>query len=90
MDKTGLPLPPHVVAHTRAEHLPVPKQIPGVPRGALPLYPQQQPELFYPEARAPPGAQYDGQYSAGESTPGVKMLPSPQILTLTRHSLVFS
>lgn len=44
----------------------MPKQIPGVPRGAPPLYPQQ-PELFYPEARAPSGAQYDAQYSAGES-----------------------
>ncbi|XP_053346566.1 roquin-1 isoform X2 [Clarias gariepinus] len=69
LDKTGLPLPPLAVAHTRAEHLPMPKQIPGVPRGAPPLYPQQQPELFYPEARAPSGAQYDGQYPAGAPYP---------------------
>ncbi|XP_017327868.1 roquin-1 isoform X1 [Ictalurus punctatus] len=66
LDKSGLP--PHAVAHPRAEHLPMPKQIPGVPRGAPPLYPQQ-PELFYPEARAPSGAQYDAQYSAGTPYP---------------------
>ncbi|XP_060729841.1 roquin-1 isoform X1 [Tachysurus vachellii] len=69
LDKTGLPLPPHAVAHPRAEHLPVPKQIPGVPRGAPPLYPQQQHELFYPDARAASGAQYDGQYSTATPYP---------------------
>ncbi|TSS97522.1 Roquin-1 [Bagarius yarrelli] len=63
LEKTGLP--PHTVAHPRAEHLTVPKQIPGVPRGAPTLYPQQQPELFYPEARASSGT----QYSAGNPYP---------------------
>ncbi|XP_062849006.1 roquin-1 isoform X3 [Trichomycterus rosablanca] len=69
MDKTGLPLPPHAVSHPRAEHLPVSKQIPGVARGAPAMYPQQQPELFYPETRAPSGAPYDSQYPAGTPYP---------------------
>lgn len=72
LDKTGLPLPPHAIAHQRAELLPVPKQISGLPRAAPSLYPQQQPELFYPEARAASGAQYDSQYSAGESKWGIR------------------
>lgn len=68
LDKAGLPLPPHAIAHPRAEHLPLPKQLASVPRGAPPIYPQQ-PELFYPEARAPSGSQYDTPYSAGNPYP---------------------
>ncbi|KAI5103852.1 roquin, partial [Silurus meridionalis] len=75
LDKTGLPLPPHAVAHQRAEHLPMPKQIPGMPRGAPQLYTQQQPELFYPEARAPSGAQYDAHYSTGAPYPYQQYVP---------------
>ncbi|XP_056599326.1 roquin-1 [Triplophysa dalaica] len=49
-----------------AEHLPMSKQLPVMPRGAQQMY-SQQPELFYQEpARPPPsGSQYDAQYPAG-------------------------
>ncbi|XP_009295592.1 roquin-1 isoform X3 [Danio rerio] len=67
LDKPGLSLTPHPVPHPRTEHLTMPKQGAVVPRGTPQMYPQQQPELFYPEpARPPPsGSQYDAQYPAG-------------------------
>uniref|UniRef100_A0A8C2JF85 RING-type E3 ubiquitin transferase n=1 Tax=Cyprinus carpio TaxID=7962 RepID=A0A8C2JF85_CYPCA len=67
LDKCSLALTPHPVPHPRAEHLPMPKQVPVMPRGAPQMYPQQQPQLFYSEpARPPPsGSQYDAQYPTG-------------------------
>ncbi|XP_051557506.1 roquin-1 isoform X2 [Myxocyprinus asiaticus] len=67
LDKPGLALTPH----PRVEHLPMPKQVPSMPRGAPQMYPQQQPELFYPEPGKPPpsGSQYDAQYPAGNPYP---------------------
>ncbi|XP_065125243.1 roquin-1 [Paramisgurnus dabryanus] len=54
-----------------AEHLPMPKQLPVVSRGAPQMYPQQQPELFYsePPRHPPSGSQYDAQYPAGNPYP---------------------
>ncbi|XP_016139226.1 roquin-1-like [Sinocyclocheilus grahami] len=71
LDKSSLALTPHPVPHPRAEHLPMPKQVPVLPRGAPQMYPQQQPQLFYPEpARPPPsGSQYDAQYPTGNPYP---------------------
>ncbi|XP_067310362.1 roquin-1 isoform X2 [Pseudorasbora parva] len=70
LDKSGLNLTPHPVPHPRAEHLPMPKQVQVMPRGAPQMYPQQQPELFYPEpARPASGSQYDTQYPAGNPYP---------------------
>ncbi|KAL2097973.1 hypothetical protein ACEWY4_007180 [Coilia grayii] len=59
--------PPDSVA---SEHLPMPKQMPVVPR-APQMYPQQQTEIFYPDTRAPPsGSQYDApQYQPGNPYP---------------------
>ncbi|KAK1786727.1 hypothetical protein P4O66_017116 [Electrophorus voltai] len=68
LDKGGLPLPAHAASHPRVEHQPIPKQIPGVPRGVPQVYPQQS-EVFYSEARAPAGSQYDPQYSTGNPYP---------------------
>ncbi|XP_030631278.1 roquin-1 isoform X2 [Chanos chanos] len=66
LDKSGMP---HILPHPRADHLPLPKQVPVVPR-APQMYPQQQPELFYPDARPPPsGSQYDAQYPTGNPYP---------------------
>uniref|UniRef100_A0A669ELD8 RING-type E3 ubiquitin transferase n=1 Tax=Oreochromis niloticus TaxID=8128 RepID=A0A669ELD8_ORENI len=62
LDKRGMTMPPHPLAHSRisAENLPV------VPRGS-PVYPQQQLAEMYGDTRAPPSAsQYEPQpYSAG-------------------------
>ncbi|XP_016377139.1 roquin-1-like [Sinocyclocheilus rhinocerous] len=71
LDKSSLALTPHPVPHPRAEHLLMPKQMPVMPRGAPQMYPQQQPQLFYPEpARPPPsGSQYDAQYPTGNPYP---------------------
>lgn len=68
LDKSSLALTPHTVPHPRAEHLPMPKQVPIMTRGAPQMYPQQQPELFYPEPARPlpSGSQYDPQYPTGE------------------------
>ncbi|XP_051722722.1 roquin-1 isoform X3 [Ctenopharyngodon idella] len=71
LDKSGLTLTPHPVPHSRAEHLPMPKQVPVVHRGAPQMYSQQQTELFYPEPARPPasGSQYDTPYPAGNPYP---------------------
>ncbi|KAJ8395477.1 hypothetical protein AAFF_G00032110 [Aldrovandia affinis] len=71
--KSVMALTPHGLSHPRmaAESLPLHKQLPAAPRGP-PMYPQQQPELFYPESRAPASAsQYESsQYpAAGNSYP---------------------
>ncbi len=68
LDKSCMAHTPHPGPHHRAEHLTMPKQVQVMPRGAPQMYPQQQPELFYPEpARPPPsGSQYDAQYPTGE------------------------
>lgn len=65
--KSGMVLTLHSVPHPRAEHLPMSKQVPVVPRGAAQMYPQQA-DLFYPESARPPpsGSQYDAQYPTGE------------------------
>ncbi|XP_034039596.1 roquin-1b [Thalassophryne amazonica] len=66
--KSGMPLPPHPMAHTRipADHLSGVKQMPVVPRGS-PIYPQQLPEMYYSDTRPPPSAsQYEpSQYPTG-------------------------
>ncbi|KAJ3595434.1 hypothetical protein NHX12_004738 [Muraenolepis orangiensis] len=69
MGKSGMSLPPHALGHGRlpADHLSGVKQMPVVPRGS-PMYPpQQQPEMYYPEARPPPSSsQYEpSQYPTG-------------------------
>uniref|UniRef100_A0A3Q3G6X5 RING-type E3 ubiquitin transferase n=1 Tax=Labrus bergylta TaxID=56723 RepID=A0A3Q3G6X5_9LABR len=65
--KTGMPLPPHAMAHQRmqADHLSGVKHMP-VPRG-LPVYPQQQLQEICYDARPPPSAsQYEpAQYATG-------------------------
>ncbi|XP_038145249.1 roquin-1 isoform X1 [Cyprinodon tularosa] len=66
MPKTGIPLPPHAMAHPRmpADHLSGVKHISGVPRGS-PVYPQPQPRDVY-DIRPPPASQYEPpQYPAG-------------------------
>lgn len=67
MPKTGIPLPPHAMAHPRmpADHLSGVKHISGVPRGS-PVYPQPQPRDVY-DIRPPPASQYEPpQYPAGK------------------------
>ncbi|XP_056119916.1 roquin-1 isoform X1 [Rhinichthys klamathensis goyatoka] len=81
LDTSGLSLTPHPVPHHRAEHLPMPKQVQVVPRGAPQMYPQQQPELFYPEpARPASGSQYDTQYPAGNPYPYQPQYVSPRYI----------
>ncbi|KAM4727589.1 roquin-1 isoform 2-T2 [Anableps anableps] len=66
MPKTGIPLPPHAMAHPRipADHLSGGKHMPGVTRGS-PVYPQPQPRDVY-DIRPPPASQYEPpQYSPG-------------------------
>ncbi|XP_060900597.1 roquin-1 isoform X4 [Labrus mixtus] len=66
--KTGMPLPPHAMAHQRmqADHLSGVKHMPVVPRG-LPVYPQQQLQEMCYDPRPPPSAsQYEpAQYATG-------------------------
>uniref|UniRef100_A0A8C1DW06 RING-type E3 ubiquitin transferase n=1 Tax=Cyprinus carpio carpio TaxID=630221 RepID=A0A8C1DW06_CYPCA len=71
LDKSSLALTPYPVPHPRAEHLPMPKQVPVMARGVPQMYSQQQPELFYPEPGRPPpsGSQYDAQYPTGNPYP---------------------
>uniref|UniRef100_A0A8C1PN87 RING-type E3 ubiquitin transferase n=1 Tax=Cyprinus carpio TaxID=7962 RepID=A0A8C1PN87_CYPCA len=68
LDKSSLALTPYPVPHPRAEHLPMPKQVPVMARGVPQMYSQQQHELFYPEPGRPPpsGSQYDAQYPTGD------------------------
>ncbi|XP_036410001.1 roquin-1-like isoform X2 [Megalops cyprinoides] len=63
VSKTAMPLNPHMVSHPRiaGDHLPTAKQMPLVNRGPQ-MYPQQQPEMFYPEPRPAASA---SQYPAG-------------------------
>uniref|UniRef100_A0A8C1TJL2 RING-type E3 ubiquitin transferase n=1 Tax=Cyprinus carpio TaxID=7962 RepID=A0A8C1TJL2_CYPCA len=77
LDKSSLALTPYPVPHPRAEHLPMPKQVPVMARGVPQMYSQQQPELFYPEPGRPPpsGSQYDAQY------PTVFMYPPRAVST---------
>ncbi|XP_051722730.1 roquin-1 isoform X4 [Ctenopharyngodon idella] len=69
MDATSLSAPGS--PPDSAEHLPMPKQVPVVHRGAPQMYSQQQTELFYPEPARPPasGSQYDTPYPAGNPYP---------------------
>uniref|UniRef100_A0A8C1PU55 RING-type E3 ubiquitin transferase n=1 Tax=Cyprinus carpio TaxID=7962 RepID=A0A8C1PU55_CYPCA len=71
LDKSSLALTPYPVPHPRAEHLPMPKQVPVMARGVPQMYSQQQHELFYPEPGRPPpsGSQYDAQYPTGNPYP---------------------
>ncbi|XP_036376727.1 roquin-1a isoform X2 [Megalops cyprinoides] len=70
--KSVMTMNPHGMSHPRmaAENLPMHKQLPVVPRGPQ-IYPQQQPEIFYPEPRAPASAsQYESsQYPTGNPYP---------------------
>uniref|UniRef100_A0A8C9VIE1 RING-type E3 ubiquitin transferase n=1 Tax=Scleropages formosus TaxID=113540 RepID=A0A8C9VIE1_SCLFO len=67
--KSVMPMNSHTMSHPRmaADHLPMPKQMPMVPRGPQ-IYPPQQPDMFYPEPRPPASAsQYDHtQYPTGK------------------------
>lgn len=76
MPKSGIPLPPHGMAHPRitADHLTGVKHIPGVARGS-PVYPQPQPRDVY-DIRPPPASQYEPpQYPAGRNK-GVQIILS--------------
>ncbi|XP_018609108.2 roquin-1 isoform X2 [Scleropages formosus] len=68
--KSVMPMNSHTMSHPRmaADHLPMPKQMPMVPRGPQ-IYPPQQPDMFYPEPRPPASAsQYDHtQYPTGNA-----------------------
>ncbi|XP_077411924.1 roquin-1 [Vanacampus margaritifer] len=77
--KTGMPLPPHAMAHPRMapEHLSGVKQMP-VARGS-PVYPQQQlPEMFYSDTRPPPSA---SQYEPSQYAPGYPYQQPPQYVS---------
>uniref|UniRef100_A0A3Q3DW86 RING-type E3 ubiquitin transferase n=1 Tax=Hippocampus comes TaxID=109280 RepID=A0A3Q3DW86_HIPCM len=77
--KTGIPLPPHALAHPRMapEHLSGVKQMP-VARGS-PVYPQQQlPEMFYSDTRPPPSA---SQYEPPQYPPGYPYQQPPQYVS---------
>ncbi|XP_049604225.1 roquin-1 [Syngnathus scovelli] len=79
MPKTGMPLPPHALAHPRmpSDHLSGVKQMP-VARGS-PMYPQQQlPEMFYSDTRPPPSA---SQYEPSQYPPGYPYQQPPQYVS---------
>lgn len=66
MPKTGIPLPPHGMAHPRlaADHPSGVKHMSGVARGS-PVYPQQR-DVY--DIRPPPASQYEPpQYPAGKN-----------------------
>ncbi|XP_061652440.1 roquin-1 isoform X1 [Phyllopteryx taeniolatus] len=80
MAKTGMPMPPHAMAHPRMapDHLSGVKQMPVVARGS-PVYPQQQlPEMFYSDTRPPPSA---SQYEPSQYPPGYPYQQPPQYVS---------
>ncbi|KAG5285975.1 hypothetical protein AALO_G00009610 [Alosa alosa] len=83
LDSTSMSAPGSPPDSVASDHLPMPKQMPVVPR-APQMYPQQQPEMFYPESRAPPsGSQYDApQYQTGNPYP---YQPSPYVQRYIRN-----
>ncbi|XP_061878827.1 roquin-1 isoform X1 [Entelurus aequoreus] len=78
--KTGMSLPPHVMAHQRmtADHLSGVKQMPVVARGS-PVYQQPQlPEMFYSGNRPPPSV---SQYETSQYPPGYPYQQPPQYVS---------